>query len=125
MTKRNAMKWVNALRSGKYQQTSNWLQDETGHCCLGVACELFIKKNKQERGTDGRLKGSIPTSGQPNAPSFLKSIERYSFGTDPYAMRVTFDFLNDEGLPNQGVSPLTFDEIADIIQAEFVEPNQF
>ncbi len=39
----NAEKWVKALRSGEYQQTREGLQDKTGFCCLGVACDLFMK----------------------------------------------------------------------------------
>jgi hypothetical protein len=34
-------RWVDALRSGKYQQTDSALEDANGHCCLGVACSLF------------------------------------------------------------------------------------
>ena len=30
--------WVEALRSGKYKQTTTTLEDEDGLCCLGVAC---------------------------------------------------------------------------------------
>ena len=37
----NAKKWVEALRSGDYEQTTGWLKCETGYCCLGVACELY------------------------------------------------------------------------------------
>jgi hypothetical protein len=33
-------KWLNALRSGKYKQTSECLKDSAGHCCLGVLCEI-------------------------------------------------------------------------------------
>jgi hypothetical protein len=34
-------KWVKALRSGEYTQTTNgYLQDTIGYCCLGVACTL-------------------------------------------------------------------------------------
>lgn len=39
-------KWVAALRSGEYQQTTgvltevNGLDDALGYCCLGVLCEL-------------------------------------------------------------------------------------
>ena len=32
--------WVDALRSGEYQQTTETLQDEKGYCCLGVACAV-------------------------------------------------------------------------------------
>jgi hypothetical protein len=36
-------KWVEALRSGKYAQSFNLLQDGHGHCCLGVLCDLVDK----------------------------------------------------------------------------------
>lgn len=32
--------WIEALRSGNYQQTTKVLRDDTGFCCLGVLCEL-------------------------------------------------------------------------------------
>lgn len=35
--------WVNALRSGEYQQTTGTLRRETGFCCLGVLCDLAVK----------------------------------------------------------------------------------
>jgi hypothetical protein len=39
----NAQKWVEALRSGKYQQTRYLISRKDGkYCCLGVACELAI-----------------------------------------------------------------------------------
>ncbi|KGM36152.1 hypothetical protein [Inquilinus limosus] len=36
-------KWVEALRSGEYQQGKHQLRDGDGFCCLGVACDLFAK----------------------------------------------------------------------------------
>jgi hypothetical protein len=33
-------KWVEALRSGKYPQTTNYLKDDDGYCCLGVLCDV-------------------------------------------------------------------------------------
>jgi len=41
-------KWVDALRSGEYQQTKGRLHDENGFCCLGVLCDLYIKENQLE-----------------------------------------------------------------------------
>lgn len=32
--------WVEALRSGKYQQATRQLRDGDAFCCLGVACEI-------------------------------------------------------------------------------------
>jgi hypothetical protein len=41
-------KWVDALRSGEYQQTQRRLHDENGFCCLGVLCDLYGKENNVE-----------------------------------------------------------------------------
>lgn len=36
------IKWLEALRSGKYNQTVNGcLRDEDGFCCLGVVCDVI------------------------------------------------------------------------------------
>lgn len=40
----NAKKWVKALRSGKYKQTTYRLRNDKGFCCLGVACDLYDPK---------------------------------------------------------------------------------
>lgn len=36
-------KWLEALRSGRYAQTTTQLRsdDGVGYCCLGVACDVF------------------------------------------------------------------------------------
>lgn len=41
-------RWLEALRSGEYKQTTENLRDINGFCCLGVLCDLYAK----ERGTD-------------------------------------------------------------------------
>lgn len=46
-------KWLNALRSGEYQQTQHRLRREGGFCCLGVLCDLYIKENNEEWKIDG------------------------------------------------------------------------
>lgn len=38
LPKEFAEKWLVALRSGEYQQCKNYLYNEDGYCCLGVAC---------------------------------------------------------------------------------------
>lgn len=35
-----AKKWVEALRSGKYEQGTRYLKSENKYCCLGVLCEI-------------------------------------------------------------------------------------
>ena len=41
-------KWVDALRSGDYQQTKGRLRKEDEFCCLGVLCDLYGKENNVE-----------------------------------------------------------------------------
>lgn len=36
--------WVDALRSGKYQQGRGRLKYEKSYCCLGVLCDLYLKQ---------------------------------------------------------------------------------
>jgi len=38
-------KWLNALRSGEYNQQQNYLKTDEGFCCLGVLCDLYAKEN--------------------------------------------------------------------------------
>lgn len=33
-------RWLEALRSGQYEQGKNFLQDKDKYCCLGVACRI-------------------------------------------------------------------------------------
>lgn len=50
--------WVQALRSGKYQQGRAWLHnaDENEYCCLGVLCEV-AKENGVEMSVRTETKG--------------------------------------------------------------------
>jgi hypothetical protein len=34
--------WIEALRSGKYQQARKRLRTDVGFCCLGVICEMAV-----------------------------------------------------------------------------------
>jgi hypothetical protein len=55
--------WVDALRSGEYQQTKKTLQDVNGYCCLGVACDVAAKNGIPVGfGDDGTLEGGTLSS---------------------------------------------------------------
>lgn len=107
MTKTQATKFINALRSGEYQQTRNTLQNSIGYCCLGVACKIFISPKKQLVDLSGRLLGKMP-SFQTNAPIWLNVNKLNGVMLTEYLTD-----LNDNW-------ELTFDEIADVIQAVYV-----
>lgn len=37
-------RWVAALRSGEYKQTTGYLKTDYGYCCLGVLCDIHDKE---------------------------------------------------------------------------------
>lgn len=104
---KNIKKWVRALDSGKYKQGKGRLQRGDTYCCLGVACKIFIPKDKQLI-IDGELSGLLPSM-QPNAPQWLKYISNYfvlKTGT-------LLSDLNDQ-------EKFTFSEIATILELIYI-----
>lgn len=100
MTKQHAMKWVNALRSGDYKQGKCFLHNfnKNTYCCLGVLDAIFPKMN---------LKGE--------SRYILKNYSIIRLNTSIGVFGETsLAALNDN-------LDFTFDEIADVIQAEYVE----
>jgi hypothetical protein len=41
-------KWIEALRSGEYKQTTRYLRTKDGYCCLGVLMDLYLKETGKE-----------------------------------------------------------------------------
>lgn len=107
LNKKDAQKWANALRSGKYKQTRSTLQNIYGYCCLGVACKIFIPKNKQ-RIHNTFLVGDLPEN-QKFSPYWLQNID------DDINNKLFYKFsiMND-------TKDFTFDEIADIIELVYI-----
>jgi len=106
-------KWVKALRSGDYTQTRSCLQDDQGFCCLGVACDMFIDDSKKEYKQYKYLRYDLPSE-QSNAPDWLKNIEDYDFPSMKNTSAcTTIPEINDSGR--------TFNEIADLIENEFLK----
>lgn len=101
-------KWIEALRSGKYSQTIRELQNETGYCCLGVACKVIIPITHQELNENKTLVGGFPTA-QRHSPNWLKDINNDVNDK----LGKSLSSLND----NYGV---TFNEIADIIELVYI-----
>ena len=114
-SKKDIQKWIDALRSGKYKQGYSELQSDEEHfCCLGVACKAFIPEEKQEfSGFDDTLYGILPNS-QPFAPEWLVNIDR------DFLLRTGGGAEHPLSYFNDGYK-LTFDEIADILQAVYIE----
>ncbi len=125
MIKEIKERWVEALRSGKYQQGSGYLLKDDKYCCLGVLCELAVedriisKDTEVERNIDSEK--SIITLFGDNSEwrtAFLpKKVANWSclFETNFNYNGTNKDLitLNDDGVP--------FTTIADLIEKNFNE----
>lgn len=98
-----AQKWVEALRSGKYEQATKRLRQGNRFCCLGVACDLYATEHdKQWDRTyfDGEY-AVLP-----------QSVQKWlGLKTDIGGCTSEWRCLSDEN--DHGA---TFDEIADLIE---------
>ncbi len=99
MSKSPKEMWVEALRSGKYQQCPGVLCDGHRYCCLGVLCEVFNE-----------------ATGTPVATARRRLLPRRV--ADWCGLRTTDGGFGDEetlaGLNDTGKS---FEHIADIIES--------
>lgn len=105
-----AQKWVEALRSGEFSQTRGCLRDGEGHCCLGVACELFVPES--EKDTSQSLTYYMNAGGKlPDAVMQALGLRTHGGNFQNWLGRST-------SLAERNDSGATFEEIADIIEAE-------
>lgn len=58
MNKKIKTKWINALRSNRYKQTTGALKERSSYCCLGVLLKTTRKMTDKELNED--QKGRIP-----------------------------------------------------------------
>ena len=102
-------KWVEALRSGKYKQSRQFLHSEEGYCCLGVACDIFAKELSIERKEEKSLEYfngqsySLPL----NVKNLLGLCGVEGMNLNPN--KPCLSYLNDK-------EELTFDQIADKLE---------
>lgn len=99
MKKQHAKKWIKALRSGEYKQAQGFLEHKGHFCCLGVLDNLYPKMNLSG-GHEGYLDNFFKIGLNSSSGYLIES--HWSLAE-----------LNDNGY--------TFDEIADVIQIEYVE----
>lgn len=119
--KRNIMlRWVKALRSGKYQQSKQKLKKPEGFCCLGVLCDISQKGVWEELG--GKYDAFKYLEGSEFLP---RAVQKWAGlgGPNPRMDNTTVEFkarkysnltaLNDAGMP--------FEEIANVIEKNYRE----
>lgn len=113
-------KWVAALRSGEYQQTTGALRKEGGYCCLGVLCD--VAGATWSRGDPNDRYWIATYNGEREEGVLPGSLARAIFGAyehqDPRVIvyagdrnhKTTLSVLNDDGK--------TFAELANIIEEQ-------
>lgn len=130
----NAKKWLEALRSDEYSQGMSYLCYEDRysckefHCCLGVACELYMKENpkaiqKVYTHDQAHVDGSISKDAVVNL--FKTSTETRS-GSLPDIVAMWLGLKDSAGTPVTGSNYAslttlndtgsTFKEIADTLE---------
>lgn len=105
MNKEVKTKWIEALRSGNYQQAKGYLRCGDKFCCLGVLSDIHAKEFelKWEGDTYGGEKKVLPTI-------VFKWAEVKDPNPEIPSERAGLGGLNDGGR--------TFAEIADMIEKE-------
>lgn len=108
--------WVSLLRSGEFRQTTTYLENRQGNCCLGVLCNLALVNgicdntllddelqiNFFDENSGGLPNSVMEWSGIQNVLAYISSLGR-SLAT-----------LND-------MDKLDFNQIADIIEKYYKE----
>ena len=118
MNKRVKGMWLDALRSGDYEQGTDALHRSGRFCCLGVLCELAHREGVVER-YGGTRSGEEYRYGRSGETGTLPPEVREWAGLDRRNPRVVppggWDTWTLAGLNDDGAS---FDEIADVIEEQ-------
>lgn len=103
--------WLAALRSGEYTQTRERLFDGTGHCCLGVLCELAAKASVVNR--DSNWFEAADDSNDYSETSLPQAVQRWAGlkVSDPEVLDRPLTSWNDD-------RKASFAEIANLIEEE-------
>jgi hypothetical protein len=122
-------KWIDALRSGKYEQGSEKLRSVSGYCCLGVLCDLYA----QEHNTEWEFRGNEETNLQPKDYWYFEDQSEFVpesvmdwAGFTENCPVVKIDVEEDdedswfyhEGLADLNDSGYTFNELSKLIQEQ-------
>ena len=73
-------RWLEALKSGKYQQGTEYLSKNGEFCCLGVLCDLYREVRHRGRWDDGYMYNVfVPRKGARGASKFLPpAVQKWS-----------------------------------------------
>ncbi len=125
MKKSVAMKWVKALRSGKYAQGQGTLNSDGRYCCLGVLCDISKVGEWAElsNGTKLYVDPDKSTSHAYPTPSVQKWAGLASYRGDHVTKsgegRTLANYNDGAYLLNGVERPATFNEVADWIERNY------
>jgi hypothetical protein len=116
----NQQQWITALRSGGYTQGQTRLHTNKGFCCLGVAAKEFLTSDVEvtESGVGGITLWSY--NGEPDmAPDYVMDALGLICpnGTSENQLTAPNDIANSLMLTTMNDNGKTFEQIADIIEA--------
>lgn len=117
----NAKKWVEALRSGAYKQGVGRLRDKAdGYCCLGVACDLYIKSHPNELRWEGGVSPGVVEVGDAtySEEAVLHNAVREWLGLATHEGRCVSSNYGETSLAELNDSGSIFQEIANLIEDE-------
>lgn len=128
--KKNIKKWVEALRSRKYKQGQGSLKvnaaDQTFHCCLGVACEVYTSDTGKGKwdviGSSFRFfdRNSFHASYLPPTVQEWLGIDAVDPTLKTSGCIAKATELND-GYDTKSIEPNDFDQIADAIERTYLK----
>lgn len=116
--------WIEALRSGEYEQTQGCLRDETGFCCLGVLTDLYLKEHDEDwTAGDGIIcsENRNPYSAHEEVNYLPEDVRIWAGLLSQSPTVVTRESSQDSGieaLANLNDSGKSFQEIAQIIEEQ-------
>lgn len=121
-------RWLKALRSGEYAQGANALRTfdyakdcATGHCCLGVLCDLHSKETGKQWTHDYKNGQSYYFDQEGTLPPVVR-IWAGLLASDPILkddrLELCASVLNDGDSVAGKIKPRTFLEIANLIEAQ-------
>lgn len=119
-------KWLEALRSGKYEQAHRFLRVGNAFCCLGVACEISGRGHwveVQDAGIYSQpIKKFVFYSGSVVLPYNANIFSNMDPSIPQYLTRLNDLGLRDKKAHGTALYPWDFKKIADYIEAN-VFPN--
>ena len=107
--------WVEALRSGEYDQGREWLHRDDKYCCLGVACHLAIEDGVAVEVAQSQYNDSILYDDE---GAWLPESVRLWLGICTDTGTYTARNGRKTALSSRNDSGVKFPKIADIIESE-------